>query len=409
MNQSRRPGIIIVGAGPAGCACALMLAKKNIQVTIIEKSTFPRDKICGDALSPDVLNQLNLISPELSKKFYSIENKTPIHGGTIITSEGQILSIPIVNKHKQLQGFTCPRLVFDHFLFDAINNNQKINVIQNCQVNEVARTNKGITLKTSQGEFEADMIIGADGAQSVIARQVQPHKLDKKSYCAGLRVYYENVSGFHENNYIELFFMKEIMPGYLWVFPMQDGKANVGIGVLSSHVSNKKLNLKEVLTRFLETHPLLRDRFKNARPLETIKGFGLPLGSRKRSVSGERYLLTGDAASLIDPLSGEGIGNAIRSGRVAADHIAKCIEKNNYSAAFNKQYDAELYRKMWHELRISRRMQQILQYPRLLEYFVKKANTNKRLHQFLIDILEDMDLKKRLLHPRFYWELFFKK
>jgi menaquinone-9 beta-reductase len=407
MNQI--PRIVIVGAGPAGCACALMLSKKNIPVTILEKSTFPRDKICGDALSPDVLNQLNLISPELAENFYSIENKTPIYGGTIITSYGQTLSIPIVNKHKQLEGFTCPRMVFDHYLFDAISKSDKVRIIQNCQVNDVLRTDNMITLKTSQGNFEADLVVAADGAQSVIARHLHPHKLDKKSYCAGLRVYYENVMGFHEKNYIELFFLKEIMPGYLWVFPMQGGKANVGIGVLSSYVSNKKLNLKEILTRFLESHPLLKDRFKNARPLETIKGFGLPLGSKKRSISGDRYLLTGDAASLIDPLSGEGIGNAIRSGRVAADHIVTCIEKNNYSASFNKQYDDEIYRRMWNELRISRRIQQILQYPRLLEYFIKKANKNKSLHQFLIDILEDMDQKKRLLDPRFYWDLLFKR
>ena len=95
---------------------------------------------------------------------------------------------------------------------------------------------------------------------------------------------------------------------------MNDGKANVGIGMLSSHISQKKINLKVVLQKLIETHPQLKDRFINAKALESIKGFGLPLGSKKRRLSGDRYVLTGDAASLIDPFSGEGIGNAIRSG-----------------------------------------------------------------------------------------------
>jgi geranylgeranyl reductase family protein len=407
MNPMREPKIIIVGAGPAGCACALMLAKQNIPVTLIEKSSFPRDKICGDALSPDVLNQLKMISPELADHFYLLENKLVISGGTVYTSGGQTLSIPIVNKQKQLQGFTCPRLVFDNYLFEAVLKNDQIQVHQHCVVNAITLNTDSITAKTSIGDFTADIIVGSDGAQSVVARQLQPHKLDKKSHCAGLRVYYEKVKGFHKKNYIELFFLKEIMPGYLWVFPMEGDKANVGIGVLSSHVSKKKINLKNVLNQFLETHPLLQDRFKEAKALESIKGFSLPLGSKKRNISGDRYLLTGDAASLIDPLSGEGIGNAIRSGRVAAHHISMCIAKNDFSAAFNKKYDQEIYRRMWNELKISRRMQQILQYPRLLEYFIKKANNNKRFYQFLIDILEDMDQKKQLLNPRFYWDLMF--
>jgi flavin-dependent dehydrogenase len=108
----------------------------------------------------------------------------------------------------------------------------------------------------------------------------------------------------------------------------------------------KRINLKKILKALIENNPHLSNRFKNAKPLEVAKGYGLPLGSRKRRISGHRYLLLGDAASLIDPFTGEGIGNAIRSGRVAADHIIQAFKVNDFSRSFNTAYDNEIYRKI---------------------------------------------------------------
>ena len=91
------------------------------------------------------------------------------------------------------------------------------------------------------------MIGGADGAQSVVARQLGSFRPDREHYSAGLRVYYEGIASFQESNFIELHFFKDVLPGYLWIFPLPNNRANVGIGVLSSVVSKKKMNLKTVL------------------------------------------------------------------------------------------------------------------------------------------------------------------
>jgi flavin-dependent dehydrogenase len=179
--------------------------------------------------------------------------------------------------------------------------------------------------------------------------------------------------------------------------------------MLSSVVSRKKVNLKDTLTRLIKSHPELRERFKNAQPLETAKGYGLPLGSKKRALSGDRFLLTGDAASLIDPFSGEGIANAIRSGRIAAAHILKCFERKDFSKSFNEQYDQEIYRRMWNELKLSRALQQLCKYPWLFNFVVKKANQNKHAHQLLIDALSNVDKKKSLIDPAFYYKLLLNK
>ncbi|HEX8279033.1 MAG TPA: geranylgeranyl reductase, partial [Segetibacter sp.] len=278
-----------------------------------------------------------------------------------------------------------------------------------CTVTHPDITHDNATLQTNLGIFTGKIIIGADGAHSIIAKISGDIKVEKEHYSAGLRVYYEGVAGFQIENFIELHFFKDVLPGYLWIFPLTGDKANVGIGMLSSTVSKKKVNLKLTLQNILKTHPQLSIRFKNARPLETIKGYGLPLASKKRNLSGEKFLLAGDAAALIDPFSGEGIANAIRSGRIAAEHVIKCFEQNNFSAAFNKAYDREIYDRMWKEFKISRTLQNLVRYPILFNFVIKKARQSKYLQQFLIEALANVEKKKKiLLKPAFYYRMLFK-
>jgi geranylgeranyl reductase family protein len=401
--------VVIAGAGPSGTACAIKLAKSGLRVALLDKATFPRDKTCGDALSVDVINQLEMLSPDLAAEFNSLDNKIPSYGVKIFSPDHNHLDIPFIYKSQKSCGFISPRISFDHLLFQHVKQYNNISIFENCTVTNVEVKNGKVELNTGAGFFSAEMVIGADGAQSVVSKFLGDIKVEKQHYSAGLRVYYEGVTSFHNENYIELHFFKDILPGYLWIFPLADNKANVGIGMLSSTVSQKKVNLKETLQRLLTTHPHLSERFKNATPLESIKGYGLPLGSKKRNISGERFLLAGDAAALIDPFSGEGIANAIRSGRVAADHIIHCFKERNFSAAFNKAYDKEIYHRMWKEFKISRTLQNVVRYPFLFNLVIRKARQSKYLQKFLIDALANVEKKKKiLLKPAFYYRIFFK-
>jgi len=401
--------VIIVGAGPAGTSGAIKLGQSGLQVALVDKATFPRDKTCGDALSVDVINQLAMLSETLPSEFETFKNKIASYGVKIFSPDHNHIDIPFIYKNEKSCGYISPRLHFDNLLFQHAKQNSAINIYENCTVTSVAIANNKAVLQTSAGVLTGKMVVGADGAHSIISKCLGDIKVEKAHYSAGLRVYYEGVSGLHNENFIELHFFKDILPGYLWIFPLADNKANVGIGMLSSEVSKKKVNLKETLQNLLKTHPHLTERFKHARPLETIKGYGLPLGSKKRKLSGERFLLAGDAAALIDPFSGEGIANAIRSGRVAAEHIITCFEKNNFSAAFNKSYDKEIYRRMSREFKISRTLQRVVTYPVLFNFLIRKARQSKYLQQFLIDALANVEKKKRiLLKPAFYYRMFFK-
>ncbi|UAY50986.1 geranylgeranyl reductase family protein [Ferruginibacter albus] len=403
--------VIIVGGGPSGAACAITLAETTkLKIALIDKASFPRDKTCGDALSIDVINQVSWMSPSLAEKFSAHTNKIASYGVKIFSADHSSIAIPLIYKGKKGCGYVFPRMDFDNVLFQHAKEYSNISCFENSEVRSIDKNNDGVLVTTKNEQLEAPVIVGADGAHSIVVKQLSDIEVEKEHYCAGLRIYYEGVTGFNDDNMIELHFFKDVVPGYLWLFPLADNKANVGIGMLSSEVSKRKVNLKETLFDLINNHPDIKERFKNAKALETVKGYGLPLGSKKRNISGERFILTGDAAGLIDPLTGEGIANAIRSGRVAAAHVKNCFAANNFSASFNKAYDKEIYAKMWKEFKISKLLQQLSTYPRLCNQIVRKANTVKYIQGLLIEALASVDKRKSiLLNPKFYFKLFFSK
>jgi len=399
--------VIIVGAGPSGSSCAISLGKTGLNVALLDKASFPRDKTCGDALSIDVINQLNHLSPKLSEEFKSFSNKIPSYGIKIFSADYTSLSIPLFYNKVKSCGYVAPRLDFDNFLFQHTKEYKNVRSFENFIIEKVEQKDNEVIVTSKDAQLKAPIIIGCDGAHSIVAKSLSDISVEKEHYSGGLRIYYEGVTVFEEDNLIELHFFKEIVPGYLWIFPLADNKANVGIGMLSSEISKRKIDLKKTLQQLLELHPHIKERFKNARALETVKGYGLPLGSKKRNISGERFLLAGDAAGLIDPFTGEGIANAIRSGRLAADHVKACFEANNFSSSFNKDYDKLIYSKMWKEFKISTLLQKLSTRPRLCNLIIRKANSVTYIRKLLVEALANVDKRKSMLsNPKFYAKLF---
>jgi len=367
--------VIIVGAGPAGCTSALALSESSLNVALIDKSTFPRDKICGDVLSPDVVGQLQKLPVDFSSFINDFNEKLECKAVRFVAPNYAFSDISLVNY--DLSGYISPRIDFDNFLFEHTKKCKNVTIFEGQEISSINESPEEITVLMKNGEsLQSPIILGSDGAQSFVKRALQKEKPDKNHYCAGIRMYFEGVTGFSDLNAVELHFYNELLPGYFWIFPLPNNRANVGIGMLSSFVSKKKINLKQELTSIINTHPNVKDRFKNATIVDDAKGFPLPLGSKKRSISGNRYLLLGDAASLINPLSGEGIANAIRSGRVAAEHILRCHSTNRFDSAFNKAYDKEIYKRMWNELRLNYWTQVFMRNPRRCNWIIQHAITN---------------------------------
>lgn len=405
--------IVIIGAGPAGCSASMFLSKNKIPHTIIDKAVFPRDKVCGDALSGKTVYVLNQLDPSIVPSFSKQTDKfIDSWGVKFAAPNGKSIDIPFkqdMSNEKYPPGFISKRMDFDFELFKRLDRNYA-NVMEGTEVTAIERTTNGINIscQTTASNFRlptSNLVIGAEGDRSIVARNFAGIKKENDHYCAGIRVYYEGVTGMHPNNFIELHFLEEMLPGYFWIFPLPNGQANIGAGMLSSSVSKKKVNLKEDMLRAIANNPTIKDRFKNAQMTGKIQGWGLPLGSKKRVLSGDGFLLTGDAGSLIDPFTGEGIGNAMYSGMVAANVIAEAIKQNRFDAAFLKQYDDAFYTRQWDELKLSHTMQKLCKYPWLFNFVVNKAHKNKTLRDTISCMFEDLDLRAKLRNPLFYFKL----
>lgn len=405
--------ICILGAGPGGTTAALHLARAGHASLLLDKATFPRDKICGDALSGKVLSELKRIDETLPARLTAAPFQVPSWGIDFYAPNGRRLAVPFKPKydpaHDRAAGHVAKRVDFDNFLVEEVRRQPLITFQENADVATTERTATGWRLLDKAGTELATcrLLLVANGAQSAFARQIAGHPLEPDHHCAGLRTYYENVAGLHPDNFIELHFLQDFLPGYLWIFPLPNGQANVGVGMLSSTVAKRKVNLRQRLDEILTAHPALAPRFAQARRLGPVRGFGLPLGSKRRALSGQNYLLLGDAGSLIDPFSGEGISHAMVSGRHAAIWAAQAVAADDFTPAYLKSYDAAVYNRLGQELRLSRVMQRLLNFPSLFNFIANRATKNPTLAETLSMMFLDLDLRERLRQPSFYFKLLF--
>jgi geranylgeranyl reductase family protein len=404
--------VLIIGAGPAGTTAALFLAQNGIRSILVDKEVFPRDKICGDALSGKSVEVLNKLDRSLIKELSDDNRVVGSWGVTFVAPSGQSLKVPFRTRHENTTapGFIARRFDFDNWLLQKVRSLAKTDILEGTEIRHYTRYPGGIKAITNTGnEIKARIIIACDGAYSTFAKNIAGIKTEPQHNCFGLRAYYKNVKGLDAENFIELHFLKEFLPGYFWIFPMANGYANVGVGMRADKVSQQKMNLKKSFESLVKNNPHIRERFEGAELSGDIKLYGLPLGSKKRPLSGDNYMLCGDAGQLIDPFTGEGIGNAMMSGMYAAGQAQKCIAQKNFSAGFMQQYDSALYKRLWPELLLSYRMQQLVHFPWLFNLVVKKANSNKLLSETISCMFEDLDMRARLKDPLFYFKLLFSR
>jgi geranylgeranyl reductase family protein len=406
--------VCIVGAGPGGVATALKLSYLNIPCVLVDRAEFPRDKVCGDAISGKVTTLLNRLDPEILKRFNAQPIQTDVWGIKFVAPNKRAINIPFqpdyVREAASAPGYVAKRADFDHFLIQEVQARENIQLVLNTEITKYERSERGWRVSDQKGHFQADarMLIVADGAQSTFSRKQAGLTIDYKHNAAAVRAYFRNVKELEEDNFIELHFIKAITPGYFWIFPLPDGQANVGLGMRSDILKRRKLNLGKELMQLIEQHPELKERFREAELVGPIKGYGLPLGSRRQSISGDHYMLIGDAGHLVDPLTGEGIGNAFYSGFIAAEQIQQCLEKENFTAAFLKSYDERVSRVLGSEMRLSYRLQKMLMYPMVVNIIAWVIVSNQKVINVLSRMYNDFSLREQLARPWFWIKMLFR-
>lgn len=416
-NKDEPYDAIIAGAGPGGSATAGYMGRAGLKVLLLEKATFPRDKTCGDAVSGKsmrAMRDFGLIG-ELEKVPHG-----RITGVLISSPDGSRADIPFLKNDPNRQGgrgYCVRRMDTDHIFFKAAKATRGVKVAEKFQVSAVifdgngkAIGVRGIDLsgkERQEREYYGKMTIGADSVNSQVARSVLGEggaKLDPKHSCDAVRAYYKGVTGLTGN--IEIHFLKSCMPGYFWIFPLENGCANVGLGILSDDLQKmiKKdgRSLVGIMNDAIENDPAIKGRFADAKIDGKLTGWRLPFGSKRRKIAGNGWMLVGDAASLVDPFSGEGIGNATMSGRLAAQVAAKAVAANDFSETALSEYPKLLWEGLGSEMKTSYTMQKLGRWKWLLDMIVRKAGKSQDFRDLLSASLSSEEAKKNFRSPLFY-------
>jgi geranylgeranyl reductase family protein len=376
--------VIICGAGPAGCTAAMALGTSGLKVALIEKEESPGEKVCGDAIPAFVPKVLNTIDPLYARAFEEIDGKNKISVCRITAPGKKVIDLKFSG-----YGFVCRRQIFDSFLFGLASQLPGITVFQGTTINDVSVNHSEAVISTDKHQrLKAQIVIGCDGVSSIVRRKLTGNKISKVESSVAARGYFKNISDCSPDT-IELHFLKELLPGYFWIFPLPGNQFNVGLGMLSKKISGNRINLREELLNIIKKEPYLARRFQGTELTGEIKGHLIPLCSAKTQISGERFMLCGDAASLVNPATGGGIGQAMQSGRYAGWQALKCFEKMDFSHDFIKEYDKTVYSKIWKEnLRYLKVRDYVLDHHAVLNFIISTGSKNKLIYKTILNILE---------------------
>ena len=367
--------IAIIGSGPAGSSCALALQGSGLKVALIDKDQFPRDKVCGDAIPGHAFKAMDRINPAWGIRMRAFADKSDIQSARAYIPNGKSIIYHWVN-----YSYNSKRIHFDNFLFNLVRSETDTTIFENTRLQTITKTDNSVTCSFIDGSLmEAGLVIGCDGSNSVVTRQLGSFDLRGEHVAIAVRAYYKGISGL-EKGVNEFHFFKEALPGYFWIFPLEDGWANVGFGLSSNKKSNGENGtpLRQTFQTLIAETPVLKERFSNAYSPEPCKGFSLPLGLERKKISGERFMLCGDAASLVDPIGGHGIDNAMWSGLFAAEQAIACFQSNNFSADKMEAYDEAVYKKMGAKLFRGAYLLKLMdRFPFLFHFFTWVATSQK--------------------------------
>ncbi len=377
--------VIVVGSGPAGSVAAAILARHGARVLLLDKSDFPRDKVCGDGIgwgTIRLLSELGLSLEAAAKDLYQCDE---VKG---ISPHGHVFKGPFPQREgRSRHGYVIPRREFDHILWQFAMEQgpefEQLRVTGPIVEDGVVRGVRG-RVGEKIVERRARITLAADGAKSVIARALRPDTPSEKHFAVAIRGYFEGVQGLERC--VEFHFNQRVLPGYGWVFPMGEDRANIGVGLRLDVIRRAKGSLREAFESFVRD-PMLAPRLAGARLLGEPRGWLLPLGSQRLQRAYPGALLVGDAGAFVSPLSGGGIYNALETGRIAARVALEALDGDGGSLAELSRFELLWRRELGKKLRNETLIQKLLGWPGVLDWVIRNMSRNEWFARQVLDRL----------------------
>jgi geranylgeranyl reductase family protein len=330
----RDADVIVVGAGPAGSATAYHLARAGHDVLLLEKTAFPREKVCGDGLTPRAVKAMVAMGVDTSPEAGWLHNK-----GLRIIGGGMRLELP----WPELASYPSYGLVRPRSDFDDVLAQQAVkagavlreNTTVTGPVLDKSGRITGVTTKGESGErtYSAPLVVAADGNSSRLSTAMGLHKRDDRPMGVAVRTYY--TSPRHDDDWLESWLelwdrgsdgKERLLPGYGWIFGVGDGTSNVGLGILNTSTAWGKVDYKDLLKRWLDQTPE-EWGFRDENRTQPVRGAALPMGFNRQPHYADGMLLVGDSGGMVNPFNGEGIAYAMESGEIAAEVIAQALAR----------------------------------------------------------------------------------
>ncbi len=391
--------VIVVGAGPGGSAAAYHLARRGLDVLLLEKSGFPREKVCGDGLTPRSVAQLLKMGVDTSESAGWMRNR-----GLRVVADDTVIELdwPVLQSFPEY-GLTRTRYDFDQLLADravAVGADLRTGVQVTAPIFDLAGRVAGVTAR-SQGStvtYRAPIVIAADGVSGRLALALGIKRNPARPMGVAVRQYYRSEAK-HDDAYLESWLALRtadepdvLQPGYGWIFGLGDGRVNAGLGVLNSSADYGKTNYRVLLRDWLDSTPEawgLRDPAAADGP---VRGAALPMGFNRVPHYSRGLMLVGDSGGMVNPFNGEGIAYAIESGEIAAEVVATALRQPNAPRreAHLKRYPELMSRRFGSYYRMGEVFVQLIGRPQIMKICTERGLRHPALMRLVLKLLANL-------------------
>lgn len=397
--------VLVVGAGPAGASTAAHLASSGVRVLLVDRQVFPRDKVCGDFVGPAALLELEMLGLGTDP---AIQDGNIVREAALYVDGRELIRNPIPEiAGLPTHGRVIPRVVLDDVIRGAAVS-AGATVIDGTAVSEYETTSNAVRVRLRGQNGDRDVVVqalvGADGSSSAIARSLRGHATQRADRIIAVRAYYSGIEGPADQN--DLYFSGDSFPGYCWLFPTSSTSANVGVGVLLDTLPPTDEHIRELLLRLVKSDSALSSRIGSAHLDGKIVGWPLTTFNPRERLVGNRVLLVGDAAGLINPLNGEGIQYALSSGRWAAESLTNALRAGVPSEDALRPYEQRVHSELRYDMALARLIIQLISnrtlnpvWLRSLEIVTAKARHDPNYARITGGVLAGLVPAREVLRP----------